>query len=146
MGRTRAWRLWVLLLGLWSAGLLAAPAAPAVDAPCVGLVLGGGGARGAAHVGVLKVLERERIPVCAIAGTSMGAIVGGLYAAGYDAAELERLLTTIDWADMFVDDPPRAQLPMERKQEDFRHLLDLDDRLPRRPPRHPRGGWCAGRS
>lgn len=126
MGRTCAWRLWVLLLGLWSAGVLAEPAPPAADAPCVGLVLGGGGARGAAHVGVLKVLERERIPVCAIAGTSMGAIVGGLYAAGYDAAELERLLTTIDWADMFVDDPPRAQLPMERKQEDFRHLLDLE--------------------
>ena len=127
MGRTRGWRQLVLLAGLWVAGGVHAQAAPVVaDAPCVGLVLGGGGARGAAHVGVLKVLERERIPVCAIAGTSMGAIVGGLYAAGYDAAELERLLTTIDWADMFVDSPPRAQLPMERKQEDFRHLLDLE--------------------
>ena len=126
MDRTRAWHLLAVLLGLWSAGVQAEPVPPAADARCVGLVLGGGGARGAAHVGVLKVLERERIPVCAIAGTSMGAIVGGLYAAGYDAAELERLLTTIDWADMFVDDPPRAQLPMERKQEDFRHLLDLE--------------------
>lgn len=116
----------VLLLGLWSAGAPAQPGVAPSDAPCVGLVLGGGGARGAAHVGVLKVLEREHIPVCAIAGTSMGAIVGGLYAAGFDAAELERLLATIDWSDMFVDSPPRAQLPMERKQEDFRHLIDLE--------------------
>lgn len=116
----------VLLLGLGSLGAQAQPGPAPAEAPCVGLVLGGGGARGAAHVGVLKVLEREHIPVCAIAGTSMGAIVGGLYAAGFDAAELERLLATIDWNDMFVDSPPRAQLPMERKQEDFRHLVDLE--------------------
>ena len=127
MGRTRVRSmLAVLLLGLWGAGAQAQSVPADAAAPCVGLVLGGGGARGAAHVGVLKVLERERIPVCAIAGTSMGAIVGGLYAAGYDAAELERLLATIDWVDMFVDTPPRAQLPMERKEEDFRHLVDLE--------------------
>ena len=111
------------------AGLALAPG-PALAAPsdpgCVGLVLGGGGARGAAHVGVLKVLERERIPVCAISGTSMGAIVGGLYAAGYSADELERLVETLDWGDMFVDDPPRAERPMARKDEDFRHLLSLE--------------------
>ena len=114
----------LLLLGLLAGGVRAQPA-PA-DADCVGLVLGGGGARGIAHVGVLKVLERERIPVCAVAGTSMGAIVGGLYAAGYVAAELEHLLGTIDWADVLVDDPARRSLPMERKEEDFRHLLDLE--------------------
>jgi len=122
-------RTGALLMLACVAGLspLAAGAAPA-DAPadCVGLVLGGGGARGAAHVGVLKVLERERIPVCAVAGTSMGAIVGGLYAAGYDAAELEKLVGAIDWADVLVDDPARRILPMERKDEDFRHLLDLE--------------------
>ena len=126
MGRKRACGMLAVLVGLWSAGVQAQSAAVPADAPCVGLVLGGGGARGIAHVGVLKVLERERIPVCAIAGTSMGAIVGGLYAAGFDAGELEQLLATIDWADMFVDSPPRAQLAMERKQEDFRHLLDLE--------------------
>jgi NTE family protein len=119
----------VLLLAL-ALGVPAAAAAQEVKAPapadCVGLVLGGGGARGAAHVGVLKVLERERIPVCAVAGTSMGAIVGGLYAAGYDAPELERLLGAIDWADVLVDDPARRILPMERKDEDFRHLLNLE--------------------
>ena len=92
----------------------------------MGLVLGGGGARGSAHIGVLKVLERERIPVCAVSGTSMGAIVGGLYAAGYSADELERLVLTIDWADVFIDDPARRELPMERKDADFRHLLNLE--------------------
>lgn len=116
---------------LVAAGLTALPAAaqspPARNEPaCVGLVLGGGGARGAAHIGVLKVLERERIPVCKMAGTSMGSIVGGLYATGYTPAEMENLIETIDWADMFVDDPPRPGQPMRRKDADFRYLLDLE--------------------
>ncbi len=65
--------------------------------PKVGLVLSGGGARGAAHVGVLKVLEEHHVPVDMIAGTSFGAIVGGLYASGYSAAELDEILRSIDW-------------------------------------------------
>ena len=68
------------------------------ERPRVGLVLGGGGARGAAHIGVLKVLEDERIPIDVIAGTSMGAVVGGLYASGMSAAELEALAGSLDWA------------------------------------------------
>ncbi|MFN9966575.1 MAG: patatin-like phospholipase family protein, partial [Lysobacteraceae bacterium] len=79
----------------------AAPAGGRTDRPCVGLVLGGGGARGAAHVGVLRVLERERIPVCRIAGTSMGAIVGSLYASGRSPDEIEAILAGIDWRDLF---------------------------------------------
>ena len=112
------------LLGMTTPAIAATPVSE--DPDCVGVVLGGGGARGIAHIGVLKVLERERIPVCAVSGTSMGAIVGGLYATGYDAAELEKIVGSIDWADMFVDDPSRPDLPMERKEEDFRHLLDLE--------------------
>lgn len=103
--------------------LLFAPLAQAAD--CVGLVLGGGGARGAAHIGVLKVLERERIPVCRIAGTSMGAVVGGLYAAGYPAAEIGELMLAVDWRDLFLDEPPRIELPLRRKAEDYRFLLGL---------------------
>lgn len=95
----------------------------APDRECIGLVLGGGGARGAAHVGVLKVLERERIPVCVIAGTSMGAVVGSLYAAGYRAEEIEDILETVAWADLFTDDPVRVELPMRRKEDQLRHLL-----------------------
>ncbi len=95
------------------------------SAPKIGLVLGGGGARGAAHIGVLKVLEREHIPVHAIAGTSMGSIVGGLYAAGYTPDEIEALIASIDWKDFFSDDPARADLPMRRKDEDYRDLLEF---------------------
>lgn len=91
----------------------------------IGLVLGGGGARGAAHVGVLRVLEREHIPVRQIAGTSVGSFIGALYAIGYDADQIEAILLAIDWRDMFSDDPPRASLPMRRKDEDLRFLLDF---------------------
>ena len=119
------------LLGTALSGAFAFPVAAQTPATsgeprCVGLVLGGGGARGSAHIGVLKVLERERIPVCKVAGTSMGSIVGGLYATGYTPAEMEHLIRTIDWADMFVDDPPRPGQPMRRKDADFRYLLDLE--------------------
>jgi NTE family protein len=91
---------------------------------CIGLVLGGGGARGAAHIGVLKVLERERIPVCRIAGTSMGSIVGGLYASGYTPGEIEAILSTVNWKDVLDDDPPRADFPMRRKNDTLRYLLN----------------------
>jgi NTE family protein len=85
--------------------------------PRIGLVLSGGGARGAAHVGVLKVLEEMRIPIAAIAGTSMGAVVGGSYASGVEVERLEKELTNADWDDLFVDEPPRSQWPMRRKDE-----------------------------
>src|SRR4030043_2258603 len=64
-----------------------------MERPKIGLVLGGGGAKGAAHIGVLKVLEEQKIPVDYIAGTSMGAIVGALYASGLSASELEKVIT-----------------------------------------------------
>ena len=70
----------------------AASAAAAGQRPRIGLVLSGGGALGVAHVGVLEVLEEMRVPVDVVAGTSMGAIVGGLYAAGYSPAELEAVV------------------------------------------------------
>ena len=64
----------------------------------IGLVLSGGGAKGFSHVGVLKVLEEAKIPVDYIAGTSIGSIVGGLYACGYDAATIEKIVLSQDWA------------------------------------------------
>ncbi len=85
-------------------------------------MLGGGGARGAAHIGLLKVIERERIPVDCIVGTSMGAVVGGLYAAGYGADEIESILTRIDWNQVLRDRPPRDERSMRRKHEDLRLL------------------------
>jgi NTE family protein len=91
--------------------------------PRVGLVLSGGGARGTAHIGVLKVLDELKVPVDAIAGTSMGAVVGGLYASGLSGIEIEKIMSTLDWQDAFRDRPPRADLTFRRKQEDQNFLV-----------------------
>ncbi len=90
---------------------------PATDEKLV-LVLSGGGARGAAHIGVLKVLEELHIAPDLIVGTSMGSIVGGLYSAGWSPEEIENLLSTIDWNGVFSDDIPRSELSFRRKQDD----------------------------
>ncbi|MBT8765100.1 patatin-like phospholipase family protein [Metapseudomonas boanensis] len=91
--------------------------------PKIGLVLSGGAARGLAHIGVLKALEEQSIRVDAIAGTSMGAVIGGLYAAGYRVDELERLATHLDWQLALSDAPPRQDVPFRRKQDDRDFLV-----------------------
>jgi NTE family protein len=91
----------------------------------VTLVLSGGGARGAAHIGVLKVLEELRIPVDLIVGTSMGAIVGGLYATGWSPDDLEHLFTTTDFGSVFVDHPVRDDKSFRRKLDDQEFLIPL---------------------
>ncbi len=93
--------------------------------PKIGLVLSGGGARGAAHVGVLKVLEEQRVPIDMIAGTSFGAIVGGLYASGYSADELEDILNTIDWQEALSNSAPRKNRSFRRKEDDDGFLIKL---------------------
>jgi len=93
--------------------------------PKIGVVFGGGGAKGAAHIGVLKVMEEQKIPVDYIAGTSMGAIVGALYASGLSAAELEKVITSIDWKDVFSGNPNRTDIDYRRKREDFQNLTGL---------------------
>lgn len=90
----------------------------AVDRPRIGLVLSGGGARGAAHVGVLEMLEREGVPVDCVAGTSMGAVIGGLYAAGLSPAEIHTALLRMDWAEIFSDDEDRREKSFRRKSDD----------------------------
>ena len=92
----------------------------------IGLVLGGGGARGAAHIGVLKELERLRVPIDAIVGTSMGAIVGGLYASGMSVAELEETVTTLDWAAALSDQPKRKDMNFRRKQDDAKFPVNFE--------------------
>ena len=127
-----------LVLSLWPAHAEslppprpASPPAPGalpspVARPRLGLVLSGGGARGLAHVGVLKVLEREHIPVDVIAGTSMGAIIGGLYASGLNARDLEREMQQIAWDRMFASRVERQQLSQRRKEEDFEFSAVLE--------------------
>jgi len=122
-----------LVLALWFFSACDANAEPlddqsgvAGERPRIGLVLGGGGARGAAHIGVLKELERQRIPIDVITGTSMGAIVGGLYASGMSAAELESLVGSLDWAGALSDKPDREDLSFRRKQDDAQFPIDFE--------------------
>jgi len=114
-----------LLLGfVFPAGLTAAEGVDGTSTrPRVGLALSGGGARGAAHVGVLRVLEELRIPVDYIAGTSMGSIIAGLYASGMTLDEIEHALVTIGWEHIFDDDPPREERSFRRKRDDDLYLV-----------------------
>ena len=91
--------------------------------PKVGLVLSGGGAKGLAHVGVLKVLEEAGLNIDYIGGTSMGSIVGGLYAIGYDADSLEKLVLESDWDRLLSDDISRRNLSIEEKPDNDRFFV-----------------------
>lgn len=115
----------LMLLASWAAlpAETTAAAPPAPRAPRIGLALSGGGARGLAHIGVLKVLEELRVPVHCIAGTSIGAIVGGGYASGVPAAKLEETVLKTDWNQVFVDRPPRAEISTRRKVDDYKTLF-----------------------
>lgn len=83
----------------------------------VAVVLGGGGAKGVAHIGVLKVLEEAGIPIDIVAGTSMGAIVGGLYAIGYSPDEIKRMVELQDWDMLLSDKVKRSHLLFPAKRE-----------------------------
>lgn len=95
----------------------------------VGVVLGGGGAKGVAHIGVLKVLEEAGIPIDYVAGTSMGAIVGGLYAIGYTPAEIDTMVLEQDWTMLLSDRIKRSSLTFpERKTPNDIFFLCLLER------------------
>src|SRR5690606_14050310 len=95
----------------------------AVDRPRIGLALSGGGARGGAHIGVLRALDELRVPVDYIAGTSIGAVVGGFYAAGHSIDDLEELVRTIDWDTAFLNITPRQLRSFRRKRDDDSFLV-----------------------
>lgn len=95
------------------------------DRPKVGLVLSGGGAKGFAHVGVIKVLEEHNIPIDYIAGTSIGSIIGGLYSVGYSAQQLEDMILSQDWEALFADKPERIFMPFYEKEDQERYLLSM---------------------
>jgi len=106
----------------WAAETTAATTGAAA-APRIGLALSGGGARGLAHIGVLKVLEELRVPVHCVTGVSMGAIVGGSFASGVPPARLEDTVVKTNWSEVFTDRPPRAEISSRRKQDDFKTLF-----------------------
>lgn len=99
---------------------------PSGERPRVGLVLSGGGARGSAHVGVIRVLEELRIPVDCVVGTSMGSIVGGLYASGLSPDAMEEGFRTVDWSSAFNDKPDRRRIAFRLKEDDFEALMPFE--------------------
>ena len=98
------------------------PASEPKGRPKVVLVLSGGGARGAAHIGVIRKLEEYHVPVDLIVGTSMGSIIGGLYAAGWSIDEIEQRINTTDWSSVFIDRLPRKYRTFRRKTASIRYL------------------------
>jgi len=122
------------VLGALAAVFLAAvPPGAAAGRPRIGLALGGGAARGYAHIGVLRWFEEHRIPVDFVAGTSMGALVGGAYAMGYSPDEIVSLAESLDWDTALQPEVPYASLAFRRKQDrreyPFALTLGLRDRL-----------------
>jgi len=91
----------------------------------IGLALSGGAALGLAHIGVLKVFEREKIPISFIAGNSMGAMVGGVYAAGYSATQIESIAVSADWAKLFSSSTPFGAQYLPERQKQQRYLIQL---------------------
>jgi NTE family protein len=108
-----------------AAGAIPAAAVPG-DPPRLVLVLSGGGARGAAHIGVLKVMEELHIVPDMVVGTSMGSIVGGLYAAGWSPDEIEALLESVEWNYVFTDSVKRADKSFRRKQDDRPQMIPTE--------------------
>jgi NTE family protein len=143
MAWTRKFSFWVSVAAFVLAALAAVPSARAAEEPQVpegvGVVLGGGGARGFAHLGVLKELERLRIPISCIAGTSAGALIGGIYANGLPLDEMEKEFNGADWDQMLSGRPARANIPYDRKRNDYKNYLDASFGLKEGELRLPRG-------
>jgi len=93
--------------------------------PVVGLALSGGGARGFAHIGVLKALDELGLPVDRVAGTSMGSVVGGLLACGYHPSEIEKIFLRVDWSDIFRNSAPRSGMALFEREGSGRYLVSL---------------------
>ncbi len=104
----------------------APPGATPSARPRIGLVLGGGGARGAAHIGVLEALQEMRIPVDCVSGTSMGAVIAGAYASGVLPAQMREAMSRADWKDMFIDSPDWAERNFRNKQLTQRFLAGAE--------------------
>jgi NTE family protein len=116
-----------LSLGWTATPAMAQPGEPVAgtpERPSVGLALSGGGARGGAHIGVLKALEELRVPVDYVAGTSIGAVIGGFYVSGMSVADLEQLVESLEWETAFLNVTPRALKSFRRKRDDDSFLVN----------------------
>ncbi len=119
MKKSKVIYLFLLLIYVLNINILSS------ERPKVALVLSGGGARGFAHIGVLKVLEQNGIRPDLVIGTSMGGLIGGLYSIGYSPEQLEELVLTLNWKEFLSDDFPREYTYIYEKEEQDRYLLSF---------------------
>src|SRR5690606_3063974 len=117
--------LWILAVFTLMGPLAPAQDLPSKRAPKVGLVLSGGGAKGLAHIGALKMIDSAGVKVDYIGGTSMGAIIGALYAAGYSSNELDSIFRSMDFSSLIQDDVPRGAKSFQEKENSERYALTL---------------------
>lgn len=101
------------------------------ERPKVGLVLAGGGAKGAAHIGVIKLIEEIGIPIDYVAGTSMGSIIGGMYALGYTSDEMTKIISDMDWGLYMSNNVDRREISVEQKSFESKYLLDIPFDVPK---------------
>lgn len=113
--------LCVCLVSFWCG----ASASSGKERPKVGLVLSGGGAKGVAHVGALKVIEEAGIPVDIVVGTSMGSIIGGLYSIGYTPAQLDSIVRHLDWMNLLSDKTKRSDVTLSQKEDLDKYLVSI---------------------
>jgi len=134
------WLLLFLSAALLSSGVWAqSPAAEPVKPPSVVVVLAGGGAKGFAHLAVLRRLEQDRIPIARIVGTSMGAVIGGLYASGLSTDEIERVVGGLDPAKVALDQLNRLELPSRTRAYQQKYPVDLEFGIKNGGPSFARG-------
>ncbi len=115
----------LFLLNLSALGNLKKDSLPDVNKPKIGLLLSGGGAKGFAHIGVLKIIDQLGIPIDYIAGTSMGSIIGGFYALGYTANQIEEMALQQNWNQLLTDEISRQYIPFHEKQNYKRYVLSF---------------------
>lgn len=115
------WRIWILLVFFYP--LLSA--AQNKTRPSIGVTLSGGGAKGLAHIGILKAIDAAGIKVDYLTGTSMGGIIGALYAAGYSAAQIERLARQVDWDELLTNQSSLRGIVMQEKKEYSKYAIEL---------------------
>ena len=117
--------LCVVSLSLFSYAAYSQDATEVMERPKVGLVLSGGGAKGAAHIGVIKYIEEAGIPIDYIAGTSMGSIVGGMYALGYSSDEILEIISSVDWDRLISNDVERRKISFSNKAEKISQVFTV---------------------
>ncbi len=123
MSRKWLWA-WMLVAGVWA--VQAQPVSAQSARPGVVVVLAGGGAKGFAHLAVLRRLERDGVPIARLVGTSMGAVIGGLYASGLGIDEIERVIGNLDPTRVALDQIDRQELPLRAREYQRQYPIELE--------------------